>query len=56
MSSSKNNLAVSFISVSIQFFSHVAFADTQSVTSTLQLPNASNTDQQCVVLARSVLE
>ena len=56
MRSSKNILVALFISISILFLSQVAYADSQSATPTVQLPNASNTDQQCIVLARSVLE
>ena len=56
MLSNKISLVALFISISILFLSQVAYADSQSATPTVQLPNASNTDQQCVVLARSVLE
>jgi len=52
----KKYLVALFISISLLFLSQFAYADSQSATPTFQLPNASNTDQQCVVLARSVLE
>ncbi|WP_455211115.1 HEAT repeat domain-containing protein [Kaarinaea lacus] len=56
MRSSKNILVTLFTAISILFLSQVAHADNQSATPTVQLPSASNTDQQCVVLARLVLE
>jgi len=56
MRASKNRLAALFISVSILFLSLVIHAESHSTAPAAQLPNASNTDHQCVVLARSVLE
>ena len=52
----RNNLLAFFIVISLIFLSQVTYTDSQSATTTVQLPDASNTDQQCVVLARSVLE
>ena len=52
MRSGKNNLVALVISIFVLFLGQVAYRNSQSATSTVQLPNASNTDQQYVILAR----